>query len=816
MTRVGNERGQVIVLAAVVIPVFLLLTALVVDVGNWYTHKRQLQNRADSAAFAAGVDYAKMWKSCVYSGSDPTKLAQKGAATQQIADAARQYSGDPDPSDYAGGTLPATPLRNSEIANQANLDVAINSTTYDDNTDYSDDYDGNPATRLGNPCFKHTTGDDISAPGYWTDVKVKERDLPSLFGSVGLPLAKNGARARVDVRPAVSGHRFLPIAVPDNIVSKVQVRYFDQCTGAEILKTNLAKLPDGEYNAYQSAGGGTLWAVPSAGDPSVGDRSRTVSLPMTAYDPTQCGSLQYRPIAEQVRVASSPNVDLDGTSCSTLKNLEFADCFTRLSQIRIWKDGNPDVEPLIKDVRVSGGCAGPGDSYFGVLPLGATNCPYDVSVDIDWGDRDDGPLATPATNFTVSANGTALAPAGGSGNTKTYTSSGGALTFPAGGNDVLITLAWLDTNPLHTWRSQPCIDPPGSATSPCKYNGTTAQPAHRTVVGVNSDDTKNDPDATGAVESVHTSLAQVNGAGALGPSFDNWHPSSAGGDPCVSPCVIYPTVGIQSALTSGTPVTLRTQASQGSQLVHCDPNVTGRVLALFLNGCEPWYGANSFTDLNWWTAANACPSKNAWYSYSAPMPYTNGPGNPWRCVLNDGGSSVGQAGDWMAVATDNCNQINSSQTQCQDFKTASEALLNKSCGNYDGKPTQGGRPADPNGWVQRGGDSADPRIVSLFVVPYQALKNVRGNGNADNATIPVLRFASFYVMNWRGQNASSDDPCPDPDFNGTPVSLPSGAAGKGTFMGVFDSTVSYEPGPVDPNAICREDDPTPCRVTLVR
>ena len=66
--RLRDERGAVLVMAAVMIPVFLLLTALVVDVGNWYTHKRQLQNRADAAAFAAGVEYAKNWKACVQTG----------------------------------------------------------------------------------------------------------------------------------------------------------------------------------------------------------------------------------------------------------------------------------------------------------------------------------------------------------------------------------------------------------------------------------------------------------------------------------------------------------------------------------------------------------------------------------------------------------------------------------------------------------------------------------------------------------------------------------------------------------------------------
>ena len=41
------------------IPVFLLLAALVVDAGNWYAHKRSLQNRADAGALAAGLEYIK-------------------------------------------------------------------------------------------------------------------------------------------------------------------------------------------------------------------------------------------------------------------------------------------------------------------------------------------------------------------------------------------------------------------------------------------------------------------------------------------------------------------------------------------------------------------------------------------------------------------------------------------------------------------------------------------------------------------------------------------------------------------------------------
>ena len=51
-------------------------------------------------------------------------------------------------------------LRNTEIANQANLDVVINSNdpNYNDDTDYSD---GGGASALGNPCALHPTADDI-------------------------------------------------------------------------------------------------------------------------------------------------------------------------------------------------------------------------------------------------------------------------------------------------------------------------------------------------------------------------------------------------------------------------------------------------------------------------------------------------------------------------------------------------------------------------------------------------------------------------------------------------------------------------------
>ena len=386
-----SERGGVMVLAAVMIPVFLLLTALVFDVGDWYTHKRQLQNRADAAAFSAGIEYQKNWKACVQNGDPALKLA----TAQKIANAARQYAGDPQASDYAPATMP-TPV-NTELANQSKVDVVINSTSHTNDTDNSDG-GGALNTVAGSPCYSHAA-DDISAAGYWTDVKVKEKDLPSLVGSIGLPLSQNLARARIEIRPATSGHRFLPLAVPDFEITRVQVRYFDECRdpnhNSPLATKDLAPLPVPEQHDYIASGGGTLWTLPVPGsNPPVGDKSLSFGLTIPVYQGGSgaCGSAQYLPVGVEVRIASRDEVDFN-QSCATLRNnVKFADCFSRLSQIRVYNDGNPDNQVRITNVRLSGGCPTPGDAYFATLPFGLTTCPYDVSAEVNWGNRDAGRL----------------------------------------------------------------------------------------------------------------------------------------------------------------------------------------------------------------------------------------------------------------------------------------------------------------------------------------------------------------------------------------------------------------------------------------
>ena len=273
---------------------------------------------------------------------------------------------------------PTTPARrcrrrssNTEIANQAKLDVVINSNdpNYTDDTDYTD---GGGSPTLGNPCSLHTTGDDISAPGQWTDVRVKERDLPSLAGGFGLPLSRNRARARVEVRPAVSGTRFLPLAVPNNIITKVQVRYYNDCTGG----------PDRAAARPRAA------ARRRPGRLCLGGRRDAVGPPERRRPHGRGQDPLVRPVDAELRPgmrrlragrrrgpAREPGRHRPrNQSCSTLLALTFADCFHRLSQIRVCKDGNADNQPRIPRVTLTGGCGGAADAYFSPLPTASTNC----------------------------------------------------------------------------------------------------------------------------------------------------------------------------------------------------------------------------------------------------------------------------------------------------------------------------------------------------------------------------------------------------------------------------------------------------------
>jgi hypothetical protein len=234
-----DERGQVVVLFALLLPIFLALGAIVVDVGNWYVHKKHLQTLVDAGALAAAPKFV----GCSFQFGDPA------AANHAIRDVALEYAGDP-------SRDPAT--RNRQHQEPNDVHVLLNSTRYwepGDPTsgvaamglDFTWDIDGNGGG--GDPCSERSL-----------DVKGNDHDVPFLLGLIPLfPDIK--ARARIEVRQIVEQNGMLPWAVPEVEPAAVAALFVDENSGDVIAAQQLEKRDDPNLPFAEWVTSGLDWST---------------------------------------------------------------------------------------------------------------------------------------------------------------------------------------------------------------------------------------------------------------------------------------------------------------------------------------------------------------------------------------------------------------------------------------------------------------------------------------------------------------------------------------------------------------------------
>lgn len=186
-SHLEDEHGSVVVFVAVTLMVLVLIAVFVVDLGNWFVHKRHLQTQADAAALAAAdsLGYPCDWTAAQSEGS----LYGDGLNPQ------------------VGG------------ANRGDLTLLFNSKTFASGTPPAPD-----DTVTGSSCETSVV-----------DVKATESNLPLFFaGAVpGLDVVINAhARAMVSKVTQMSG--FLPLAVEDSDPKYVFAR-FTQADGTPVL-----------------------------------------------------------------------------------------------------------------------------------------------------------------------------------------------------------------------------------------------------------------------------------------------------------------------------------------------------------------------------------------------------------------------------------------------------------------------------------------------------------------------------------------------------------------------------------------------------
>ncbi len=212
----ASERGGVLVMVALFMPVLLLLAAFVIDTANWFEHKRHLQLQADAAALAAAQD---------------VRVCPDDSG---VAATVNRYSGtvfNP----QVGGTPDARIFRR------------INSKTFHDQATTS------------KPATPDDTVELSACKAGMIDVKLTETDLPWFFPAGGLMdglVPYINAQARVSFLRLDSTSGSLPVGVPDVNPKSAGAWFVNETTGAVLGSTPLT--------AVGTSGGLSVWDNASA------------------------------------------------------------------------------------------------------------------------------------------------------------------------------------------------------------------------------------------------------------------------------------------------------------------------------------------------------------------------------------------------------------------------------------------------------------------------------------------------------------------------------------------------------------------------
>ena len=579
-------------------------------------------------------------------------------------------------------TLPRAPEHGDREPVEPGRGDQLDDRNYTDDTDNTDGGVG----VVADPCYSHApAADDISpAGGQWTDVRVKERNLPSLFGGIGLPLVRTGARARVEIRPALSGHRFLPLAVPNNVIEKVQVRYYNECTGAEIAsaRTEPRAAPCGRPVGLRRAGrrdalgeggrdgGGRQEPRCQPHAPSI----RPGRAATTFRSGRRSGS-RAAPRSTSTRRARNSSRHGTPTASTGCRRSASGTTATRTAAAA-------DERPRDGRLRRAGRRRTSAGS-----PSAANNCTFTVTAEVLWGNRDDRHLDV-IGELPRHRKRRAAQSAVGQPERCLVIEPAGRHVRPGGEHrhDRPRLGRQRHHAQLRRARARTAATTPASTTPPSRPTRRSSAPRGTPAPSCSSNN---------SVDPGHGRAARVPvrqpPLGRMARRLQR-----------LDTCLIFPTVGTESVLTTGVLTTLRLDDPQANQTLQCDPDYAqGQEFSAFRYGCKPWYSANQFGNGTWWnTTTKQCPDGGQWFSYDtmpAPFGKNSGRRTPGNACSRRPACRPGQVGDDIAVATENCDEHQ------QQLVPAVRLQLRRQLRRQAGRLSDRRR-----GYTISGGDSAYP------------------------------------------------------------------------------------------------------------
>jgi Putative Flp pilus-assembly TadE/G-like len=575
-----DERGGVLVIVVVSLLSLALVAALVIDVANWFEHKRHLQLQADAAALAGG-----------------SAFQLPGCSNTAIYNAVRKYAGVKD------STYPTVYNRQVGGTPAAKAHVLVNSPnrvgSHDGFWPYGTDY-----TDQGPPCSAN-----------FVDVKMTEADLPWFFGPKRL-VPRINARARVSMKLVSGLSGQLPIGVPDVNPLSGAVVFYDEAN-PNTLATTYAKY----LRKVNTTGGLNEWANTDSTGSAV---PASVTMPASgqlgvvlAFSSDGPPLRPPLPIANMTVTQICAQVRVDCYNAPASSGLLFMHGFSTAA-------APANKVPIAKDatLNTTGGSACPGSYAYFTYNNSSCTATLSMTFATTITTLNNVQLtATPGGNCTVGGQGTMS----GNGLTRTI-----AVTVPANAGPCPITVTWAVKQETGF----------GTPATTCgnNFSSTTCVGTFGIVQRVfGGDDDLSGPVRTAHLLNMGSSFSNPAGTcpGPLGwGAACNSLPING---TARNLSVDVQLAGAIATSASDPPVLLRIICKQdsggncvgGSRNGSLDCNRTGNLQTQISNGCTPHYTINTDPNL-------ACP----WNSKTAMLD-SNLPGG-FPCVAVQTGGSVGQ------------------------------------------------------------------------------------------------------------------------------------------------------------------------------
>jgi hypothetical protein len=690
------------------IPVLFAIGAIVLDVGNWYIHKRHLQTQVDAAVLASAPAFVGCFQ-------------DQATANSAVASTALGYAGD---------TLRDPTTVNQQLAVPGKVRVVLNADRYWQTSDGT----ASPSTGYGldwganNPAKMPCASSSI-------DAKATDEHVTPLWGL--LPLSPSPkTHAKVEIHRVREANGFLPIAVPEidpNFVYAIFVDYAKDGTQQPLAVQKLAKAP-----GY--GGAGFLYSAWET-DTSISNNASVPIHPNNTYsDGTGVVIL-----VSKADLGNPPNVSLSQTlnQMCTQAPSDLVACYSGQGQgnndpsyngaatgqglafihSHATSNGSPTA-PLLLDVNLTGTiCTGgmsPGNQSSPYFVNDDSDCTVGVTATVDFGipttPANGDPTVKPSQGGYCASVGS-LTWSSTNGNITTWT---GTMSVPVASGPQVLTLNWSDKT---------------SGTSCSGGNSGSFGPA---TMAYSLDDVAG---PVGYMSVTSASGPNVTTSCPQGSSAADPH-SVARGNSCVivdvgltKPLAVqpwnFPTLVLRFASKSARKNGQGTANLNGSLL--CD---SGQTLAQsFANGCQTTYGLN----YDKWGSTITPPCAAGAYCWKDV-----------RCTAYPPNSLP--PASTVNIPPPIC--IAAKNGQVQAFQA----------GVYDRfeNPTNGYGGCTPNYWpttqaeadqffkpVDKGGHdfTNDPRYVTLIVTDNTAF-------NSSNTAEPVKYFAGFYVTGWDTDNGN--------------------------------------------------------------